>query len=206
MIGGTFISLSTGVLEKFSDPGAVWIMQIPVEPNEFEKAHPEAWPRERHFRIMHDCYVGTVDEIAEDFKRKLVTAWDAFTVKSADGSQPDIPSFGEPSLRKQTELLERHGLNRFVCGSELKADKADLERREAKRIELSGFTPQQDAWTRWELMRLVGQYGSCRRFGSDGGFGCPPTDNAESIQQLIDDLTVLKNDKLAQEKHAKEKA
>lgn len=193
VMGGVIVTMHNDVLERFSDPGSIWINMIPCEESQREKDNPDKiWPHERQFRILHEFYYGTADEIIDDLKTKLVAACNATTLTS-----PEI-------VRKQNELMERYGLQRFVCGNELKADKKDLDEREAQRAEMSGHTNRQDGWTRWELMRLVAQWHS-RRFTnaksaeiSQHGL-LPSNDSPEAVQDLIDALTVLKQDREALE-------
>jgi hypothetical protein len=200
IVGGCIVNLSHGVLERFSDPGAVWIRMVPAELNEFEKVNPTVYPHERDVRVIHDFYVGTVEEIVTDFRAKLVAAWDHMTCKPSDGQpQLNLPAFGEPSMRKQTEVLERHGLNRFVVGPELIADRNDLNEREERRNKLDKVETNQDAWTRWELMRIVAQFNGRYHSDNTSTSNCP-TDNPSAVQKLIDALTVLKKDRDALDK------
>ena len=204
MLGGSVFPLSNGVLENYSDPGAVWIGRIPVEDNEYEKKSPNIYPREGEFRVMHELYIGTVDEIVENFRQKLIVAFNTM-----------------PPTTEQAKVLERHGINKFTEVG-FKASHADLQKREDRRSRLNGFKPRQSAWNRWELKRLVAQWHG-RRFHEKGDmyldhdgvkkavpeatltYTVPPTDNPELIQDLINALTILKQDREARDKKQQER-
>jgi hypothetical protein len=68
----------------------------------------------RRVPIHHTTSIGTVAELAEQFREGLEDAFWALANRHRDGTQGDIAMLGEPSLRKHVEVLERAGLNHHV--------------------------------------------------------------------------------------------
>ncbi len=202
--GGTTFPICD-VMVAFPQIPSVWVTKIPIEkhPNEPENAYPH----ESAFRVACDVVVGTVDEIVENFRDSLIRCWETLACKQPDGSYGVIPSLGEASFRKQTELLERHGLNKFCKPvSAFKVDPKVFQELQDRRNRLNDFTPKQDAFEREHLMRLVGDYLSGGRYLRGGESSSPPTDDTKSCQQLIDALTILRDDQLALEKQRQDEA
>jgi hypothetical protein len=56
-------------------------------------------------RVVVETYVGTVDEICEDFRTSLTRAFEGMACRGKDGTYQTIPKMGEASLRRQTEVL-----------------------------------------------------------------------------------------------------
>ena len=158
------------------DDASAWVTKVPIER---EPGEPEAcWPRETHFRVCHEFQVGTVAELADDYREKLTCAFLSYTIPPGC----NIPSTGEPSLRKQTALFERHGITGLTT---IKPDPGALQAREDRRIARTGRPLRQDALTRDRLKRLVGSWrGECHA----------PTDSPEAVNSLIEALTILRDD------------
>lgn len=185
--GGAIIPLLNDGMVHYTDPGVSWVTLIPAE-------NVEAFPwRERHVRIMHDMQIGTVDELVQDFREKLERAFHLFSCSSPDGTHGVIPSFGEASLRKQTEVLERNNLNgdHTKDGFLFKADLKAIQARQDRRDNANGYKTRLHGMDRDQLMRLVATWGN-RRHG--GGSGSSPTDNPRCINDLIKALETLRDD------------
>lgn len=184
------------------DAAPAWVTLVPVESCEAEQrlGADKVYPRETHVRVMHTLTIGTVDELVADFREKLVRCWEAVTYKPKEGEeQPVIPQFGEPSMRKQNDVLARNGITKFT--EAFHVDRKKLDDHEKRRVAMTGFHPQQDAYTRDLLMRLVAIWVG-RRYPDEADVGkgvLPPTDSVERLDRLIRELTILKQDRLAAE-------
>lgn len=193
--GGT-ITLMGDTLYAMTDNAIAWLTLVPLEDVEPEGA----FPRERHIRIVADVMVGTVEELVEDYRKKLTTVFENLTATDSKGV---IPTMGENSLRKQTAALEKFGLNRFAPDAvTVLKDHKRLPDRESQRIIMTGWQPRQDAWQRDLLMRLVAVWDG-RRYhkpGEEKEEGIlPPTDSPAPTLRLVQYLQTLAGDRLAKE-------
>lgn len=96
-MGGVAVSLAE-VMEEISDPAPTWVTLVPTRWNEFEQKRLEKgepfYPRERYVRILHDMWVGTVEQLVEHLRENLVRTFDALACKQPDGSWGTIPEIG----------------------------------------------------------------------------------------------------------------
>lgn len=187
--GGALFGIVEPVL--ITGPVPSWVTVFPKE------APADAgYPRERHFRIMHDVQVGTVDELVELFREQITRAYNMFALIQHDGGeQPVIPQFGEPSLRLQNEAIAKMcdspGKAVSIC---IKAGPDQYAGYLAPRYEKYGEPkPRQSEFERDRLKRLVASYFNYRYPDAESD-NTPPTDSPEKVQALIDALTVLKQD------------
>jgi len=207
--GGTILPLTEQILLTCSAV-PVWLTAVPKEPSEQRKG---SYPRERHFRVMHDVQVGTVDELVEHYRQSLTRAYHCMALTPKEGEeQPVIPMMGEASLRKQNEALDaqfpRGGVV-VICKAQPEEYEAFLAPKYDKYDKYEDPKPRQTAMERDTLMRLVAAYASRRfREGVEGeslhDLAAGVTDHPLPVQRLIDALTVLKDD--AEARHANHKA
>jgi len=178
---------------NIADSAPVWAELVPVEPTEAEKQGVRAYPKERYIRVLHELCVGTIEEIAADVKEGLLRSFNALSCINEDGSAKVIPTIGEASLRKQTAVIVRNGIDSFT--KSLTASASIIDAREELRNKMDGFKPRQDGYTRAFLARLVGTYFSRRFLPGSSGYPCnQPTDDPAAVQELIDALKVFKED------------
>ncbi len=205
-VGGACLFGLAETMVKMIDAAPAWVTLVPTEASDGEKA-TGAWPRERHVLVSHSMQVGTVDELTDEFRGKLVAAFDSLTGKRKDGEPAVVPFTGEASLRKQTEVLGRSGYDKPVGALPLVA--ADIcEAREARRNELQKFTPSQNVFERDVLARLVATYAAHQLGTRTCSAVLPPSPAAvEGIKSLISALTALlwDNYRLEDIKYAEEK-
>lgn len=187
--GGSTIILNRPV--EFTDLAGAWVTKVPTEETEYEKG---LYPRESHFRVMLDVAIGTVDEIVDDYREKLVRCFNTMACQNDDGSWGVIPQLGEASLHKQQEVLDKihprgsHGVTPLGC---MKIDPKVFIERQKRRDKMDGIKSTTHAQDRDVLMRLVALWQG-RRCGGHGT--SPPTDDYGSVQQLINALTLLQCD------------
>jgi hypothetical protein len=196
IVEGASIPMLCGRMERLAHKAPVWVTLIPDEINQQE--HAGAWPLERSMRVLHECNVGTVEELVQHYREQLIAAFHRLACTPQPGEpQPVIPTTGEPSLRKQTELLQQTGLldmPMVARALSLTAAKQALEQREAIRNIRQGFMPHQSAWTRLAIKELIANW-SCRRFRDENDSGLtPPTTSKKLVRELISELTVFLED------------
>jgi hypothetical protein len=192
--GATAVCVS-GPLKAASDRAPVWVTLVPLEPYTTPDGTPVTgvWPRETAVPVDHEMVIGTVDDLTERFRRQLTKAFHSLAMTPPPGQpQPDLPLFGEPSLRKQTKSLNRRRPS--VGGAYVMpvADPETYQAIEAVRADMQGFANRQDVFLRANLMGVVGMF--CGHH--------PPTDDPELVQRLIDALVVLKEDRERQHQAA----
>jgi hypothetical protein len=202
IVGGATYLLGDRMEVPVSTPIA-WATLVPVDP----PTDPTAWPRERSVQIVCETVVGTVDELVEDYRKKLTLAFGAMT---CGGNV--IPTLGEASLRKQSEVLTRHNLAGPGVQNVWRATPDQAEVPERERAKLTGLANRQEARMRASLMQLVALYfspgGLCVRDPETGDWAkrLSPTDHPKRVQALIDALTVLKEDRERQDGRSATKA
>jgi hypothetical protein len=144
------------------------------------------WPYESGLVVQHELIVGTVDEIAEDFRQRLIAGFNCMTDKPG----PGVPPAGEPSLRKQTEMFEQLGIDRLTV---LPTGEKALRLRERRRNEMAEYEPRQPAIVVDRLKRLL-----------DVGVNTPV--DVAAIDKLIAELTILREDSIEYFRHCQRPA
>lgn len=193
LIGGAVTTIITEPTLVAQTAVAVCTL-VPQEP-----PLPQWWPREQPLLITTDTSVGTVDELVADYKEGLVKAFQAITLTSPGQSGGNIPMTGEPSLDKQTRVLEQMG---YVPGKAFRLPPTPYEVlaiREKQRADMAGFTRRQDAFERNTLFQLVHAYGLRRFRDQDSRALLPGQHSVKAIQALIEALTVLRDDEIVKE-------
>jgi hypothetical protein len=115
------------------------------------------YPRERQIMIHHAAMIGTVDELAEEFRAALTRVWESVACKKEDGTFGVNPALGEASLRKQTENLREYR-EAYGGGLAVPALPEQLQKAGDLRANIAGCTPTQSEITRDFLYRLAWLY------------------------------------------------
>ena len=164
------------------DAAPTWVTLIPTEDGSDTsgQASPPVWPRETYAMVSHEMHVGTIEELVEQYRQKLTAAAE----ECFDASEPTDSLFSVPDgfipLPPASEPIRRN-----------------LKKRHETRNRMSGYETRQSAEERDQLMRIVASHGRVQK-----ALECP-SDNVDSIQRLIDALTVLKEDRLAMDQKIK---
>lgn len=99
------------------DSAPVMMHLVPIVDEATLTQEPVRYPRDKDIGIGHEVMVGTVDEIVEDFRKKLTKAFNIYTLQTEeylDGPPLVIPCTGTTDLEPQNEAFARHGLTQFT--------------------------------------------------------------------------------------------
>jgi hypothetical protein len=178
-----------------TDLGRVLMTYVETEETEIERncrvAGRPFYPHEKAVGISHELHVGTVDEHVEYFREALTRCFHEYCLTPPAGEpQPVIPWTGATHLGPQNVILARNGVDAMT---KVPPRPDVLAKNDAARAAIHGVTPRQSAATRDKLRRMVGNW---IQYAPKEGeyYGDGPTDRPSKVQQLIDALTVLRDD------------
>lgn len=189
---------STLFKRKFElvDDGLTVIKLVPVE----KLTEPEklVYPRVHHMPMQHTVHIGTVDELTERYRGLLMQAFSALAQESNTSA-----IFGEHSLRKQTECLQRNNMDRDIALNLVMDRAAYQEFIDRKHIEFGYPKPKQSAALMNILAKAVASHATFLRasaLGTEADNYASGMKESEHIKRLIADLTILQDYMLAVEK------
>lgn len=185
VVYGAIIMPMHDVLRLPTGPAPGYVTFVPVEPVRPTTERPLI----RRARVLHELFVGTVDELVAEYRRKVTDAFNFTTSSQKDGAPPYLDT------EKQNVVLERNHLE-ARCSALYKASWADLRAAELADGLAPGASARQEASERDALARAVLLYATLVPRNAPrplDPLGTPVGD--EDIQRLIKALSTWLEDR-----------